>query len=88
MKILLIEDDRDTACFVSERLQANGHAVDQSGNGHTGLALAGRNRYDLLVIDRMLPGIDGLSIVRTVRAAGINAPVLILTTLAGVDDRV
>ena len=88
MRILLIEDDRDTACFVSERLQANGHAVDQSGNGHTGLALAGRNSYDLLVVDRMLPGVDGLSIVRTVRAAGIKAPVLILTTLAGVDDRV
>ena len=88
MRILLIEDDGDTACFVSERLQANGHAVDQSADGHTGLALAGRNGYDLLIIDRMLPGLDGLAIVRTVRAAGIKSPVLILTTLAGVNDRV
>ena len=88
MKILLIEDDRETAGFIRERLQGQGHAVDQSDNGHTGLSLAGRNSYDVLVIDRMLPGVDGLSIVRTVRSAGIKAPVLMLTTLAGVDDRV
>jgi two-component system OmpR family response regulator len=88
MNILLIEDDRETAGFIRERLQGHGHAVDQSDNGHTGLSLAGRNKYDVLVIDRMLPGVDGLSIVRTVRAAGIKAPVLMLTTLAGVDDRV
>jgi two-component system OmpR family response regulator len=88
MKILLIEDEAETAGFVTERLQAQGHAVDRSDHGHTGLALAGRNHYELLIIDRMLPGIDGLSIVRAVRAAGIKVPVLMLTTLAGVDDRV
>ena len=88
MKILLIEDDSDTASFISEHLRAHGHAVEQSENGHSGLALAGRNPYELLIIDRMLPGIDGLSIVRTVRAAGIKAPVLMLTTLSGVNDRV
>ena len=88
MKILLIEDDGDTASFVAERLLGHGHAVDQSGNGHTGLALAGTNPYDVFIIDRMLPGVDGLSIVRTVRGAGIRTPVLMLTTLAGVSDRV
>src|SRR5262245_41739491 len=88
MKILLIEDEADTARFVTEHLRAQGHAVDQSDNGHTGLALAGHNTYDVHIVDRMLPGVDGLEIVRTVRAAGIRTPVLMLTTLAGVDDRV
>jgi two-component system OmpR family response regulator len=88
MKILLIEDDKDTAGFVASGLREHGHAVDQSGDGHDGLSLASGAGYDVMVIDRMLPGIDGLAIVKTVRAAGVKSPVLLLTTLGGVNDRV
>jgi two-component system OmpR family response regulator len=88
MKILVIEDDCDTASFVAQRLLGHGHTVDQSDNGHTGLALAGTKPYDVLIVDRMLPGVDGLALVRAIRGAGIKTPVLILTTLAGVNDRV
>ncbi len=88
MKILLIEDDKETAGFVARGLREHGHAVDQSDDGRDGLSLASGAGYDVMVIDRMLPGIDGLSIVKTVRAAGVKSPVLLLTTLGGVSDRV
>jgi len=88
MKILLIEDDKDTAGFVASGLREHGHAVDRSENGTDGLTLASGAGYDVMVIDRMLPGVDGLSIVKTVRAAGVKSPVLLLTTLGGVSDRV
>ena len=88
MKILLIEDDRHTSSYVAKGLGEHGHVVDQVADGREGLARASGGRYDVMVIDRMLPGIDGLSIVKTVRAAGVKAPVLLLTTLGGVNDRV
>jgi len=88
MKILLIEDDTDTSRFVAEGLREHGHVVDASADGRGGLFLALEAGYDVIVMDRMLPRIDGLTIVKTVRAAGIKAPVLILTTLGGVNDRV
>jgi two-component system OmpR family response regulator len=88
MKILLIEDDKDTACFISNRLRDEGHAVVKSASGDTGLAAAASDTFDVMIVDRMLPGVDGLSVVKSVRAAGIQAPVLVLTTLAGVSDRV
>ena len=88
MKILLIEDDADTSRFVANGLRERGHVVDQSEDGRDGLFLASEAGYDVMVIDRMLPRVDGLAIVKTVRAAGVKAPVLMLTTLAGVNDRV
>ena len=88
MKILLIEDDADTSRFVAGGLRERGHVVDQSADGRDGLLLASEEGYDVMVIDRMLPRVDGLAIVKTVRAAGVKAPVLILTTLGGVNDRV
>jgi two-component system OmpR family response regulator len=88
LKILLIEDDLDTSRFVAGGLRERGHVVDQSADGRDGLFLASEEGYDVMVIDRMLPRVDGLAIVKTVRAAGVRAPVLILTTLGGVNDRV
>jgi two-component system OmpR family response regulator len=88
MKILLVEDDIDTSAFVANGLREHGHVVDTSADGRDGLFLASEAAYDVMVLDRMLPKIDGLAIIKTIRAAGVKAPVLILTTLGGVNDRV
>ncbi len=88
MKILLLEDDADTAAYVADGLREHGHVVDHVADGRDGLALAGDERYELLIVDRMLPGIDGLAIVQTIRAGGVRTPVLFLSTLGGLDDRV
>lgn len=88
MKILLIEDDPHVSAFVASGLREHGHVVDHSANGRDGLLLASTGGYDVMVIDRMLPDLDGVAIVRTTRAAGTKAPVLLLTTLGGVNDRV
>jgi two-component system, OmpR family, response regulator len=88
MKILLIEDDADTAAYVADGLREHGHAVDHVADGGRGLSLAADERYELLIVDRMLPGVDGLAIVQTVRARGVRTPVLFLSTLGGLDDRV
>jgi len=88
MKILLIEDDPHTSEFVANGLREHGHVVDHSASGRDGLLHASGGGYDVMVIDRMLPSVDGLAIVKTIRAAGIKAPVLLLTTLGGVNDRV
>lgn len=87
-KILVIEDDADTRAFVVKGLIEQGHTVDQSGDGRDGMFLASDNSYDLIILDRMLPGLDGLSVLRALRAAEIEAPVLILSALASVDDRI
>lgn len=88
MKILVIEDDKETADYVARGLREEGHVVDAADNGRDGLFLAADGAYELLIVDRMLPGLDGLALVKTVRGAGIKTPVLFLTTLGGVDDRV
>ena len=88
MRILLIEDDPETARFVRKGLEEAGHVVDQAGDGRQGLLLALDAEPDVIVVDRMLPGLDGLSIVRSLRAAGRTAPVLVLSALGEVDDRV
>ncbi len=88
MKILLIEDDAETAAYVMGALKQHGHVADHAANGRDGLFLASGETYDVLVVDRMLPGLDGLGVVRTLRAAGVLTPVLFLTTLGGIDDRV
>lgn len=88
MKILLIEDDEATAAHIGKSLRQHGHVVDHAGDGRDGLFFAAGQAYDVMIIDRMLPGLDGLAIVKTVRAAGVMTPVLFLTTLGGIDDRV
>jgi two-component system OmpR family response regulator len=88
MRVLVIEDDRETAQFLQRSLKESGHAADVAGDGDTGLAMARDGKYDVLVVDRMLPRRDGLSIVQTLRGEGARTPVLILSALSGVDDRV
>jgi len=88
VKILLIEDDAETAAYILGGLKQHGHVADHAANGRDGLFLASSESYDVLVVDRMLPGLDGLGIVRTLRATGQRTPVLFLTTLGGIDDRV
>src|ERR1700748_252381 len=88
MKILLIEDDRETAAHVAHALGEDGHATEQCDNGIDGLARARKGTHNLLIVDRMLPGLDGLSLVRQLRAEGNPTPVLFLTTMSGMEDRV
>ncbi|ALN75298.1 response regulator transcription factor [Aureimonas sp. AU20] len=88
MKILMIEDDPSTAHYVSGGLREEGHELDHAPDGPTGLELACSRRYDVLVVDRMLPRLDGLSLVRALRSAGRDVPILFLTSVGGIDDRV
>lgn len=88
MKVLLIEDDKETAAYIVSGLTEEGLVVDHAGDGRDGLVLAAGGPYDVMIVDRMLPGLDGLAIVKTIRGAGVKTPVLFLTTMAGVDDRV
>jgi two-component system, OmpR family, response regulator len=88
MRILLIEDDAETAYYISRGLSEDGHHTSTARDGREGLRLSGAEDWDLLIVDRMLPEMDGLSIVQALRSAGSITPVLFLTTLGGVDDRV
>jgi two-component system OmpR family response regulator len=88
MKVLLIEDDGETSAYVARGLREQGHVVDLAATGRDGLFLAADGGHDVLVVDRMLPGLDGVSLVRSLRETGIRTPVLFLTALAGVGDRV
>lgn len=88
MKILLVEDDIDTRTYVSSGLRAKGHAVDESGDGNEGLLRACAHDYDVIVLDRMLPALDGMSILKKLRGCGTQARVLMLTALGDVDARI
>ena len=88
VRILIVEDDGDVASFIKSGLEQGGYTVDHASNGKDGLFLATTESYDAMVIDRMLPGVDGLTIVRTLRASDISSPVLVLSALGEVDDRV
>ncbi len=88
MRILVIEDDADTAGYLHKGLTESGHNVDHAPDGKDGLFMAMENDYDVMIIDRMLPGLDGLSVIQTLRAAKKQTPVLILSALGEVDDRV
>ena len=88
MQILLIEDDIEAAGHVSRGLREAGYTVQHSAAGDVGLAEAKAARYDLLIVDRMLPGMDGLSLVGELRNAGMATPVLVLSALGTIDDRV
>ena len=88
MRILVVEDDANVAGFVAKGLREAGHVVDLADNGKDGLFLATTESYDALVLDRMLPQIDGLAVLRTLRGSGDATPVLLLSALGEVDDRV
>ena len=88
MKILVIEDDKTTGAYIADGLRQEGHVVDLIDNGADGLVQATVGTYDVIVIDRMLPGLDGLSVVKTLRGARNLSPVLLLTALGGVNDRI
>lgn len=88
MKILLIEDDREAASYLIQALDEAGHITHHASDGETGYAMASSMDYDVLVIDRMLPRRDGLSIIESLRAEDDKTPVLILSALGEVDDRV
>ena len=89
MKILLVEDNERVTQFVVKGLQEAGHTVDHAGNGRDGMFLAASEPYDVIIMDRMLPGdIDGLAIIEVLRKAGKRTPILILSALSEVDDRI
>ena len=88
MRILVVEDDKDVASFIRKGLAQAAFNVDHADNGKDGLFLATTESYDALIVDRMLPGVDGLTLIRTLRASDKRTPVLILSALGEVDDRV
>ncbi len=88
MKLLLVEDDAESAQYLKRALNEAGHTVDHARDGREGLMLAVGEAYEVIILDRMLPGMDGLTILRTLRASGVKSPVLVLTALGGIDDRV
>jgi two-component system, OmpR family, response regulator len=88
MKVLVIEDDAETSSYLSHGLQEAGYTVDSALNGRDGLFLATGGHYEVVIVDRMLPDLDGLSVVKAMRSAAIKSPVLFLSTLSDIDDRV
>jgi two-component system, OmpR family, response regulator len=88
MKLLLIEDDPELAAYLRKGLEQEGHAVDAAQNGRDGLFMATTGQYDVVIIDRLLPELDGLAILRTLRAAKILTPVLLLTAMGRIEQRV
>jgi two-component system OmpR family response regulator len=88
MKVLLIEDDQETSAYVARGLREQGHVVDLAATGRDGLFLATDGGHDVVIVDRMLPGLDGIGLVQALRGTGVKAPVLFLTALGGVGDRV
>ncbi|HKR19097.1 MAG TPA: response regulator transcription factor [Stellaceae bacterium] len=88
MKLLVIEDDRAAAAYIAKGLAESGYVVDQAFEGRDGLFMASGGTYDALIVDRMLPSMDGLSLISALRTAEVRTPVLILSALGAVDDRV
>lgn len=88
MRILVIEDDRETAVYLTKGLAESGHVVDHAADGEDGLALARSATHDVLIVDRMLPKLDGLTLIERLRGEGVATPVLILSALGQVDDKV
>lgn len=88
MRVLLIEDDPHTAAFIGKGLREDGHTVEHAGHGKQGLFLATTENFDAIVLDRMLPALDGLVLLQTLRGAGNRTPLLLLTALGEVDHRV
>ena len=88
MRILVIEDDSTVSQYIFSGLQSSGHDVTIANEGLKGLSVANKETFDAMVVDRMLPGMDGLTLIETIRKAGNSTPVLILSALSDVDDKV
>jgi len=88
MRLLIVEDDREAADYLIKAFREVGHVAEHAPDGEDGLALAQDGRYDVLVVDRMLPKRDGLSMISALRAQGVETPALILSALGQVDDRI
>ncbi len=88
MRILLIEDDAEATANVVRGLEADDHEIGCAADGRDGLNRAITERWDVMIIDRMLPGVDGVALLQAARAVGVQTPALFLTTLSGIDDRV
>src|ERR1700735_2710773 len=88
MRILVVEDDEGTARFIAVGLRARGHEPTVASDGREGYERASADRFDVIVLDRMLPKLDGLGVVALMRKEGVSTPVLFLTNLSGIDDRV
>ncbi|WP_320196655.1 winged helix-turn-helix domain-containing protein [Agrobacterium rosae] len=88
MRILVVEDDRKTSEYIVKGFAESGHICDVIDDGHDALFQAMREPYDVMIVDRMLPGLDGLSFMKAVRAARVKIPAIFLTSIGGVDDRV
>lgn len=88
MKLLVVEDDATTSTYIARGLREEGHAVDVVADGRDGLVQATTGQYDVLILDRMLPELDGLTLLKTLRGAGNATPVLLLTAMGAVEDRI
>ncbi len=88
VKILIVEDDPQTAEYLSKGLRQEGFSTDWAENGHEGLLLAGETAFDVIIMDIMLPGIDGIRVIRGLRTRDISTPVLVLSAKGSVDERV
>jgi two-component system OmpR family response regulator len=88
MRLLIVEDDRDAAAYLVKGLKESGHVVDHAADGVEGLALSRAQTYDVAIVDRMLPRLDGLNLVQKMREEGNQVPVLFLSALGEIDDRV
>jgi two-component system, OmpR family, response regulator len=88
VRILIIEDDTETAAYLTAGVEEEGYSVSHAANGSDGLSLAMARTFDLLIVDRMLPSLDGLTLVQTLRKNRIETPILFLTAMSGIDDRV
>jgi two-component system OmpR family response regulator len=88
VKVLIVEDDKEAAAYLKKALSEAGHTVDHADSGREGQFLAAGETYDVIILDRMLPQMDGLAVLRAIRASGVKTPVLLLTALGGIDDRV
>ncbi|MFP4312872.1 MAG: winged helix-turn-helix domain-containing protein [Alphaproteobacteria bacterium] len=88
MRILVVEDDKDVSAYIAKGMKEAGHTVDTADNGKDGLFLVTTEDYDAVIIDRMLPELDGLTLIKTMRGAGNKTPALILSALGEIDDRV
>lgn len=87
-RVLIIEDDEETRNYIARGFASEGYATELADNGRDGLFLATDGTFDAIVLDRMLPGLDGLSLLKSIRAAGLKTPVLLLTAMSAVDERV
>lgn len=88
MRLLIVEDDAEVRTYVERAFRELGHAVDSAEDGAEGLFMASSENYDVLIVDRMLPKLDGLSLIQGLRGSGNQVPILVLSTLGAVDDRV